>query len=513
MLPSHSRSSVALSAFFALLVLPAAARAQPAPLEGFADYVTAGMEHWGVPGLAVAVVKDGETVWSQGFGVRDVRTGEPVDEHTLFAIGSASKAFTSLAVATLVDEGVLGWDDRVTDHLPGFQTSEPYVTRELTIRDILSHRSGLDRGDQVWYAMDFEREEILERVRYQPPTTSFRSAFGYNNNMFLAAGQIVQALTDRSWDEVVDRRFFTPLGMTRSVTSIRSLDGVQNVASPHVEIDDEIQVVPWRDIDNIAPAGSIVSSVSEMDEWVKLHLAGGAYGGVEIASEAALAETHRPHTIIPLQPPWSLMAPEAHFLTYGLGWFLSDYRGRKAVAHGGNIDGMSALVGMLPEEDLGIVVLTNMNDTFLPYALMHRVFDHYLGAPEGGMRDWSAEMSTSFTQLLAAAEAQAEATREARAAGTSPSLPLESYAGTYRHPMFGDLTLSLEGGGLVARRHTAWVGDVEHWHYDTFQVDWRDGTMPEQLVTVRLDAMGEPASLVMQGFEGVFERVDEDPGG
>jgi CubicO group peptidase (beta-lactamase class C family) len=471
------------------------------------------MQDWDVPGLAVAVVKDGETVWTQGFGVRDVRTGGSVDENTLFAIGSASKAFTSLAVATLVDEGALEWDDRVTDHLPGFRTSEPYVTRELTLRDILSHRSGLNRGDQVWYAMDIDPDEILKRLRYQPPTTSFRSAFGYNNNMFLAAGQIVQALTGRTWDEVVDGRFFTPLGMTRSVTSVRSIDGVENVASPHWEIDDEVQVVPWRDIDNIGPAGSIISSVAEMDEWLKLHLAGGSYGGVEIVGEATLGETHRPHTIIPLQPPWSLMAPEAHFLTYGMGWFLSDYRGRKAVAHGGNIDGMSALVGMLPEEGLGVVILTNMNGTFLPYALMHRVFDHYLGAPEGGMRDWSEEMAASFAELEAAAEAQAEETREARAEGTSPSLALEAYAGTYRHPMFGDLTLSLEGGGLVARRDSAWVGDLEHWHYDTFRIDWRDATMGEQLMTVRLDAMGEPVAVELQGSEGVFERVDEAGGG
>jgi hypothetical protein len=250
-----------------------------------------------------------------------------------------------------------------------------------------------------------------------------------------------------------------------------------------------------------------------MDEWVKLHLAGGTHGGQEIASESALGETHRPHTIIGLDPPWGLMAPAAHFLTYGMGWFLSDYRGHKAVAHGGNIDGMSALVGMLPEENLGVVVLTNMNGTYLTYALMHRVFDHYLGAPEGGMRDWSAELSAAVSELEAAGEAQEKAMEEARAEGTDPSLPLESYAGTYRHPMFGDLTLSLEDGALVARRHTAWVGDLDHWHYDTFQVDWRDVTMADQLVTVRLDVMGQPEAVEVQGLEGSFVRVDEGAGG
>jgi CubicO group peptidase (beta-lactamase class C family) len=491
-----------VSAALTAVISTAPAAAQPAPLRTLPAYVEQGMEAWKIPGLAIAVVKGGETAWARGFGVRDIRTGEPVDEHTLFAIGSSSKAFTAAAVGMLVQEGLVAFDDPATKYLPSLRTSDPWVTRELTVRDLLTHRSGLDRGDQIWYAMDVDREEVLERVRHQPPTTSFRSAFGYNNNMFLAAGQIVESVTGLTWDAFVDRRIFAPLGMTRSVTSTLPLARMENVAQPHARIDGEVRAIPWRNIDNIAPAGAINSSVAEMASWLKLQLGHGELGGQRLLDEAVLEEMHTPQTIIPLRGPWADMAPAAHFLSYGMGWFLHDYRARKVIQHGGNIDGMHALVALMPEEELGIVILTNLPNG-LTTALIHRTFDLYLG---GADRDWSAELLERTEAQQARAEAARKQREESRVKGTTPSLPLERYAGTYRHPMYGELQVSHGDSGLVARRSGSYVGDLEHWHYDTFTIDWRDDTMGETLLTFRLDVRGRVASAEPQGM-APFTRV------
>lgn len=487
------------------LGLPAQVAAQRGPLRGLDRYIQQEMPKWGIPGLAIAVVKNGEVVYAEGFGVRDVRTGEPVDENTIFAIGSASKAFTAAAVADLVDKDMLEWDDPATKHLPGFQVYDPYVSRELTVRDLLSHRSGLLRGDQLWYATELSREEILERVRFQEPTSSFRSQFGYNNNMFLAAGQVVLAETGKTWDEYLREEFFTPLGMERSTTSTLPLSSMQNVAQPHQEIDGEVRAIEWRNIDNIGPAGSINSSVMEMTNWLKLQLAKGDFEGREILSDSVVAVMHEPHTLIRRTGGWELMTPGSNFMAYGLGWFLNDYRGRKVVQHGGNIDGMHALVGMLPEENLGIVVLTNRSPNYLTYALMYRVFDSYLG---GTKKDWSAELRTGFKRLMEQAEAQRRQMEEARVSGTQPSLKPEGYTGTFTHPMYGEVVVRREGEQLVLRRGPNFVGDLEHWHYDTFRVDWRNDSLGKTFVTFQIDAKGKAAELYLQGL-AEFKRAPE----
>jgi CubicO group peptidase (beta-lactamase class C family) len=496
------------AAALAALALPFPATAQPAPppapLQGLDAYIEGALGDWEIPGLAIAVVKDGETVWARGFGVRDLRTGEPVDESTVFAIGSASKAFTAAAVGMMVQEGLLAWDDRATKYLPTFETSDPYVTRELTVRDLLTHRSGLNRGDQVWYATELERDEVLHQVRYQPPTTSFRSAFGYNNNMVLAAGQLVPALTGLSWDDFVDRRIFAPLRMERSVTSAPPLARMENVAQPHAKIDEKVTPIPWRNIDNVGPAGSINSSVAEMARWVRFQLARGEWNGQRLLDASVLREMHSAQTIIPLEGQWALMAPDAHFMMYGMGWFLHDYRARKIIEHGGNIDGMHALVALMPEEDAGLVILTNLPN-HLTYALMYRVFDAYIGGAE---TDWS----NRYQALLQAGEPQQRAMEEARVSGTSPSLALERYAGRYHHPMYGEVAVTLEDRRLVARRGPFFVGDLEHWHYDTFRIDWRGGTRGNAFITFHLDARGEPARANMQGL-GNLERVRAGTGG
>ncbi len=303
-----------------LLVISTFARAQEAPLGGFDDYVNKALRDWEVPGVAIAVVKDDRIVLAKGYGVRKLGDPALANERTLFAIGSSSKAFTAASVAMLADEGKLKWDDAATKHLPGFEVYDPYVTRELSVRDLLSHRSGLERGDLLWYGTEYDRDEILRRARYLKPTWSLRSTFGYQNLMYLAAGQVIARVSGKSWDEFVRQRIFTPLGMTASGTSIRDLKEADNVATPHGEIEDKVEVIPWRNIDNIAPAGSINSNVVDMAQWVRLQLGQGAYQNQRLISSGAVKEMHTSQTVMRAEPPYSLWYPEAHFLNYGLGW-------------------------------------------------------------------------------------------------------------------------------------------------------------------------------------------------
>jgi CubicO group peptidase (beta-lactamase class C family) len=503
--PAGSRVAAVLAVAL-LWAGPARVDAQPAPLEGLADWVEAAMATWEIPALAVAVVADGEAVWLDGFGVRTVGSSEPVDENTVFAIGSASKAFTAAVLGMLVQEGRLDWDDRATRHLPGFETSDPWVTRELTVRDLLTHRSGLNRGDQVWYGTDLDRDAILRRVRHQPPSSSFRSEFGYNNNMFLAAGQLVPALTGTSWEDFVRKRIFAPLGMTRSTTSTLALERMENVARPHRLDDGEVRPIPWRNIDNIAPAGSINSTARDMSAWLRLQLAEGTWGGDSLIATPVLREMHSPQTIVPNEGQWARMAPGAHFLTYGMGWFLHDYRGRKVVEHGGNIDGMHALVGMMPEEEVGVAILTNLQPNALTYALMYRVFDAYLGGPA---TDWSARMKEEQDRALESGADEQRRAEESRVAGTEPSLALHAYAGTYRHAMYGNVEVAEEGGRLVVRRGVR-TGPAEHWHYDTFRVRWEDEGGGTALITFHLDARARVRGADLQGI-GELSRI-ENPG-
>src|SRR3712207_1959606 len=238
---------------------PATAQQQREPWPGYDAYVTTALATWKVPGVAIAIVRNDSIIYAKGYGLRELGKADPVNERTLFAIGSASKAFTSAAIAMLVDEGKVRWDDPATRYLPNFQMHDPYVTRELSLRDLLSHRSGLARGDLLWYGSDLDRDEILRRVRFLQPSWSFRSTFGYQNLMYLAAGQVVARVANTTWDDFITRRIFQPLGMTASNTTVRALAGQPNVATPHAEIDDTVRTVAWRNIDNIAPAGSINS--------------------------------------------------------------------------------------------------------------------------------------------------------------------------------------------------------------------------------------------------------------
>lgn len=489
----------------ALLASALPARAQAGPLAGLDGYINAAMRDWEVPGLAIAVVRDDSVIFARGYGVREAGGREPVDEQTLFAIASTTKAMTVGALGMLVDEGRLHWDDPVSRHLPGFQLRDPYVTRDLRVRDLLTHRSGLVRSDNVWIAAPYDRSEILGRTRHIPEAASFRSEYGYNNIMYIAAGELVAAASGRSWDDFVGDRIFRPLGMTRSTTRAAEVEMRENVASSHTLVGGEVTPVPRRDYDNIGGAGAAFSSALELAQWLRLHLNGGAYAGVRLLADSTIREMHTPQTIIPTDSVDERLFPHTNFRAYGLGWVLQDYRGRKLVHHSGSLNWTRTQLGMIPSEGLGVAVITNLGSSNLQQAVMYRVLDALIGAPP---RDWSAEL-LQLAERGRERSAKREAEEEAgRVHGTTPSLALERYAGTYADDLYGDVRITMEDGGLVLRYAPDYVADLEHWHHDTFRADWRRPGYGTGWASFSLDARAQPASLRVDGF-GEFGRVRE----
>ena len=485
---SHDRSATAVLVRRVLLLLllalgvgaPLWGQATPIPTPATVDvqeldaYFAEALEDWPVPGFSVAIVKDGEVVLEKGYGVREAGGSKPADEHTLYAIASNSKAFTVAALARLVDEGRLSWDDRVVDHLPWFRLYDEYVTREMRIRDLLSHRSGLGTfsGDLLWYGTDYTAREVVERARHLPAAYSFRAGYGYSNLMFIAAGEVLRALGGADWHEAIPERFFEPLGMKRSVVRTSALEKRDNVATPHKNVRGEVMPLDWYAWDAMGAAGGIISSVHDMGLWIRAQLAGGAWNGVRLFSEDAQREMWTVHNPRAVTRGSERTYPSTHFRGYGLGWSLHDYLGRKVVGHGGGYDGMFSQVVMVPEEGLGVVVLTNAM-TGIAGALTNRVLDAFLG---GEPRDWSAEGLESWRESREGFHARQDRILEERVEGTAPSLAPDGYAGRYGGPMYGDATISVEDGALVLRLlpNPDLVADLEHLHYNTFVIRWRD---------------------------------------
>lgn len=493
-----------------VLHLPSLAAQQRDPrLAAIDAYAAKARAEWNAPALALAIVKNDSVIFAKGYGTLQAGGTRAADQHTLFAIGSSTKAFTTAALAMLADSSRLGWDDRAAQYLPGWQLGDPWVTREITVRDLVAHRVGLDRADFIWSGTTFPRDDVLRRQRYIGTSASFRLRFGYNNHMYLAAGTIIERLSGKSWDDFVRTRIFEPLGMRRSNSSTRAFGADSNVATPHARVGDSAVMIPWHNIDNIAPAGSINSSAREMAEWVRFQLRNGEWQGRQLISQRNMNEMHSPQTVIPLEPWFSSlspvnhqMVPGTHFFMYGLGWFLQNYRGKKVVQHGGSIDGMRALVGMLPEERLGLVVLTNLNPSSVDEAIMFRVFDEFLG---GEKRDWSRDMLERFRGAVKRGEETAQAALSQRVPNTSPSLEPARYAGAYTDSAYGEAKVQEENGKLVIRIGTL-TGDLEHWHYDTFRVTWRVPARTSALATFRLDRRGAPAGVSIAGFPELIRR-------
>ena len=497
------------AALVALLTAAAAFAAEPVPpqeLQGLDVYIGHAMADWKVPGLAIAVVKDDKVVWARGFGRRNLDEPAPVDADTLFGIGSNTKAFTAAALGTLVSQGKLHWDDPMTRLLPGFQMYDPYVTREVTLRDLLSHRSGTCGEDGVWYATDFGSKEIIARLRYQKPAYSFRSQFCYSNSLYMTAGEVVPQLAGVSWREYVHQHFFVPLHMDTTVTSITAFTKAADVASPHAEVEGKLQPIAWDNTDNIDPAGAINSSVDEMAQWLRMLLADGRYEGKQVLDPAVIHEMETPQMLIGGNDAeakfLSALNPDSRFYAYGLGFFMQDYAGTQVVWHSGHIDGMSAGLGLVPSQHLGVVVLSNMDQSWLPMALVWKVVDSYGGRPQ---KDWSTAVLKAVAPAYAEDKKAQAMMGKAFEPGPAP-LALADYVGTYGNELYGDISVTLEHGKLMLRASKRFVGELMHWDHDTFQVQWQYAYLGRSYVTFAQDVRGTPVSASLQGI--VYKRIE-----
>ncbi|WP_456427516.1 serine hydrolase [Rhodocaloribacter sp.] len=461
--------------FAGLFLAPLLLHAQPA---GFDAYVEDVLETFEVPGVAVAIVRDGRVVMTRGYGVREIGKPDPVDAHTLFGIASNTKAFTATALGLLVEEGKIAWDGRVIDYLPWFRMRDPYVTREMTVRDLLVHRSGLPlgAGDLLWWPPStYDRKEIARRLRYVPLEKSFRSAYAYDNVLYLIAGEVIEAVSGMTWEDFVRTRILDVVGMTESNVSHAAAAHGGNVATPHARIDGVVRPVKPFDSDNTNPAGGINSNAVDIAKWLVTQLDSGRVAmDRRLFSPAVTRELWTLVTPMPIgDPPPSLAPLRTNFRGYALGFEVREYRGRKLVTHTGGLPGYVSRIAMLPELKAGVAVFTNQESGAAFNAIAYRVLDDFLGVePNDWLGAYRALVAAS-RENLARMEAQTAAARDST---IGPSLPLDAYAGTYTDAWYGDVEIAREGEGLVIRfAHTpSLVGTLEHWQYDTFVARWYD---------------------------------------
>jgi CubicO group peptidase (beta-lactamase class C family) len=478
------------------LTLPAAgvASAQGVDAGAVDRLVGQALRAWRVPGVAVALVRGGDVVYLRGHGVRQVGATDPVTPDTLFPIASCTKGFTTTAMAVLVDEGRMAWDDRVRRHVPFFRLSDPLADREVRLRDLVCHRTGLAGHDLLWYRSPWTQEEVIRRAGRLPLDRPFRSAFQYQSTMFAAAGFAVQSAAGTPWADFVRQRLLDPLGMRATVFTSTAAGRSADRASPHrLDGSGRAQVIPFYPMATPDPAGSIHSGARDLARWVRFHLGDGRVGGRRLVTAAGLRATHTPQMVIPLEESEHALHPDTVQLSYGMAWVVHDYRGHGLVSHAGAIDGFRAHFTLVPEAQLGIVLLNNLDRTHMNLALCNSLLDLLLGLPR---KDWNALLLRAVRREAAAAAERERARLARRHLGTTPSRALAAYAGAYEHPAYGTVQVALERGALVWRWND-WKGPLDHFHYDTFLLPLDSLGRPE--VVFALDADGFVARMKVGG--------------
>ncbi len=440
---------------------------KPVNLKGFSEFVVKTMAEWKVPGMAVAIVKDGKVIFAEGFGFRDVEQGLKVTPHTIFPIGSCSKAFTAASVGILVDEGKVGWDEPVRTYLPDFKVQDEYASDHITLRDMLSHRTGLPRHELMWMGGQFDRRELYDRLRYLEMNKELRTTFQYNNLMVMTAGYLVGKVDGSSWEDFTQKKILDPLGMKETNFSVALTQKTPDFSYPYMEIKDKVERVPFRDIAAIGPAGSVNSNVLDMAQWVMLHLGRGKFGDKQIFSEATFSQFCTPQmamqsALLPFAEKASEFGPES----YSMGWLVDDYRGHLLIQHGGNVDGFAAVVAFSPRENIGIVLLSNLNANFGTYTVVLNAYERLLGLDQTAWND-------RIKELLAKMKAEAKKTEaekdKDRKLDTRPSHPLADYTGDYENPGYGTVSVIKDGDGLKLKTPVL-EGPLSHYHYDIFDL-------------------------------------------
>ena len=473
-------------------------------VEQLDHYIEQARLQWKVPGMAVTVVKDGDIILSKGYGLRSIQSNEAVNEETLFMLGSTTKAMTATAMAMLVDEGKVQWTDKVITHLPWFRLKDPYVTNELTVKDLFTHNSGLGNADLLWVLWDYSTEEIVRRLSHLDLSYSMRGGYTYQNIMYATAGLVIEAASGVKWSEFIHDRIFQPLGMTRSCALKSCAETFKNRSVPHYPVGDQIIEIIDSNADSIGAAGSAWSCSRDIASWMNFILDSTKVDGTKLVSKANFEVLQSPHIVIPkhqFYPTAALTKP--NFTTYSLGWFQHDYRGTYMQFHTGSLNGSGAIIGLLPKHNLGVYVMVNLDHAEVRHAIMYKVFDHFMGSSD---RDWSTELLELYSNRSEQQRLRRVAVTSSRKENTKPDFTPDQIVGTYVNNYLGKLTISFTEGQLRincrADRHIV----LDHWHYNTYmgkieEYDHDEGS----LVDFDLSAMGQ-FSFTLYGHE--FNRLD-----
>ncbi len=495
--------------FVALAVASGSGSSDEPALDTLDSYVEESMRTWDVPGLSLAIVKDGEVVVATGYGLRELGKPDKVDGRTIFSIGSCSKAFGATAVALLVEDGKLRWDTRVVDHLPWFRLYDPWMTYELRVQDILTHRAGTGSMNQL-RPIAKDRKDFLQRLQYGRPSHGFRDRYGYTNDMFILSGQLVEEVSGTTWDEFARTRIWVPLGMSDTTTRMGLATGVENRSAPHEFVEHftgsnktpgpALKPITWEFPDNVAvPSGGVVSSARDMAAWMKFYLESDSEGLLSNDSKKLLVA---PHTVIP-SPLWWMIADRRP--AYAMGWATGDFLGKTVIFHGGEVPGYNASVALVPEENLGVYVATNRT-SLLPFLLTKHIVASF-GDPDDG-HDWQPEYMEQIQQWNSDARAIEETRSAGRLKGVGPSLPLDAYVGRFENGFAGTLRIRKTEDGLqaeLAAREGPIVFELEHWHIDQFTATWLD---VEFFFSFLINELGAVTDVKLSHY-GTFQKVPE----
>ena len=492
-----------LSCLLVLLSVTIAAQAQPMNAIAIDSLVTRTLRAFEVPGIAVCIIKDGKVIHSKGYGVRSLDTRQPMDENTLFGIASNSKAFTTAALGMLVDEGKLNWDDKVRKYIPEFKLFDPYVTEEFTVRDLLCHRSGLGlgAGDLMFFpdSSNFTIPDILHNLQFLKPVTSFRSQFAYDNNLYIVAGEVVARASGMSWEDFIENRILRPLGMTHSAASYDRLHDSSDVIDGHARVEGKVRVIARSRSKVDHAAGGIYSSIADLSKWVLLHLAGGKYGdNRQLFSSDVLRERWSPQTILSVGGPGPY---NTHFAAYALGFFVSDIKGYKQMSHTGGLEGMVTQITMIPELQLGIIVLTNQEEGAAFTAITNQIKDRYLGITgTDRVTEYAARRKVQLNEEKKLTDSiwKEVALFQSRQTG---SVDLSKYTGTYRDSWLGDIVISVKNGKpwFDSKRSPKLTGELLPYKGNSFIVKWRDRSMnADAYVLFSLDERGLATGIRMK---------------
>ncbi|MCB0600524.1 MAG: serine hydrolase [Saprospiraceae bacterium] len=495
------------------LIVTLSAQTPTIDIQALDNYFEQSRVQWHVPGMAVAVVKDHQVLLAKGYGERQLGSGEAVNDQTIFNIGSTSKAFTAMAMAILVDEGKVQWDDRVVDHMPQFQLSDPFVTQQMRVRDLFTHNLGLPNTDYFWAGLSISPDEILYRMRYVPMAYPLRGGYIYQNIMYLAAGKLIEILSGKSWADFVQERIFQPLGMRNTYPTKARSQVQSNRSVPHHYAYGTGPIVPIPDAnaDSIAPAGAIWSCIADMSKWVVSILDSSKYDGGRLVKPMTWMELFQPGAIVPANefyPTAKLTGPK--WTTYAKGWFQEDYHGMGVDFHTGSLGGTIAQIGLIRKDGIGYYFLANLDHAEVRHALMYRTFD-VLSNTTDPLRDWSSD----FLQLYGSAPERMQKALDKmnaeRLTDTKPRLALAGYTGTFHHTIWGDIKLTVADGKLTVVSPETLSGPLEHWHLDTFHFiggkNPSDAKYWMQSITFQFNSQGKIASLNLGSF-GTFDKVN-----